>query len=55
MLDANTGDMTFLLLVFTDVSSVCSSQKSFSLVLEALDYDNDTMEAGTVAVFVFIR
>lgn len=36
--------------------SVFSSQKSFSLVLEALDYDNDTSESGrcVCAVCVFV-
>lgn len=29
-----------------------SSQKSFSLVLEALDYDNDTSESGKVLNYV---
>lgn len=31
-----------------------SSQKSFSLVLEALDYDNDTTESGKAAVYVYV-
>lgn len=38
----------------TDVFFVFSSQKSFSLVLEALDYDNDTSESGKAAVCVFV-
>lgn len=37
-----------------DVFSVFSSQKSFSLVLEALDYDNDTSESGEAAVCMFV-
>lgn len=36
----------------TDDLSVFSLQKSFSLVLEALDYDNDTSESGETAVCV---
>lgn len=54
-MDANTENETFPSLVFTDFSTVCSLQKSFSLVLEALDYDNDTTETGTVVVGVFIH
>lgn len=54
-LDANTGNEVFPSLVLTDVLSVCSSQKSFSLVLEALDYDNDTTETGTAALCVYVH
>lgn len=34
----------------TDVFSMFPSQKSFSLVLEALDYDNETSESGIASV-----
>lgn len=39
----------------TDVFFLCvfSLQKSFSLVLEALDHDNDTSESGEAAVCLF--
>lgn len=37
--------------VLSDVLSVFVSQKSFSLVLEALDYDNATAESGEAAVY----
>ena len=30
------------------------SQKSFSLVLDAMDHDNDTSESGEAAVCVFV-
>lgn len=38
----------------TDVLSLFSAQKSFSLVLEALDYDNDTSESGEATIHLFV-
>lgn len=37
-----------------DVLFLLFSQKSFSLVLDALDHDNDTSESGKTGIYVFV-